>query len=301
MTASSDFKYSVIAGAVSGVVTRIIIEPLDVLKIRFQLQVEHINESSPLSKYKGLKQAVSTILKEEGLAAFWKGQYTGILLYGVYGASQFTVFGQCKTLLQPYEAEWPKAVNFTSGCAAGATATVISQPLDVLRTRFIAQGEPKLYTSIFKSVGMMYKEKGIRTFYRGITPTLLSVIPQAGLHFSLYNLCTIAWESKVSVSDLPKTRTTLCGALAGMTTKILLLPLDTIKKRLEVQGFDTARKAFGTVQHYSGVTNCVISIFRDEGFLAFYKGLYPAILKSGLSTALSFVIFEEVMKSLRTV
>ena len=48
MTASSDFKYSVIAGAVSGVVTRIIIEPLDVLKIRFQLQVEHINEARPV-------------------------------------------------------------------------------------------------------------------------------------------------------------------------------------------------------------------------------------------------------------
>lgn len=25
-----------------------------------------------------------------------------------YVSIQFTVFGQCKTLLQPYEAEWPK-------------------------------------------------------------------------------------------------------------------------------------------------------------------------------------------------
>lgn len=38
----------------------------------------------------------------------------------------------------------------------------------------------------------------------------------------------------IILKELTKTRATLCGALAGMTTKLLLLPLDTIKKRLEV-------------------------------------------------------------------
>ena len=45
MTASTDFRHSLLAGIVSGVLTRTCIEPLDVLKIRFQLQVEPINQA----------------------------------------------------------------------------------------------------------------------------------------------------------------------------------------------------------------------------------------------------------------
>jgi hypothetical protein len=89
-----------------------------------------------------------------------------------------------------------------------------------------------------------------------MTPTLISVIPQAGLHFALYNFFSVTWKSIISLSvcscmlgfiylphtcnhnlliqELVKTRATICGALAGITTKSLLLPLDVIKKRLQV-------------------------------------------------------------------
>ncbi len=36
--------------------------------------------------------------------------------------------------------------HFLCGSLAGCTATAVTQPLDVLRARFIAQGEPKIYT-----------------------------------------------------------------------------------------------------------------------------------------------------------
>ena len=38
------FSDSVVAGAISGGVTRLLIEPLDVLKVRFQLQLEAIRK-----------------------------------------------------------------------------------------------------------------------------------------------------------------------------------------------------------------------------------------------------------------
>lgn len=52
--------------------TRAIIQPLDVLKIRFQLQEEPLGGKVP-GKYNGIMQSIKLILTEETFAAFWKG------------------------------------------------------------------------------------------------------------------------------------------------------------------------------------------------------------------------------------
>jgi hypothetical protein len=63
------------AGLVSGIFTRAIIQPLDVLKIRFQLQEEPIR-GSHRGKYTSVYQSIKTVYREEGFAAFWKGQHS---------------------------------------------------------------------------------------------------------------------------------------------------------------------------------------------------------------------------------
>lgn len=82
----------VFAGALSSFITRATCQPLDVLKIRFQLQVEPVSAKSSASKYKSLIQAVTLITREEGLIALWKGHVPAQLLSVVYGAAQFWAF-----------------------------------------------------------------------------------------------------------------------------------------------------------------------------------------------------------------
>ena len=48
---------------------------------------------------------------------------------------------------------------------------------------------------------------------------------------------------------------------------------------LQVQGFESARYQFGQVQHYSGLVNCIVTIFRNEGLFGFFKGTQPTIIK----------------------
>lgn len=62
------------AGAIAGCAARFVVGPLDVIKIRFQVQLEPIakraaglDPTSLASKYTGLRQALTTIVKEEGI------------------------------------------------------------------------------------------------------------------------------------------------------------------------------------------------------------------------------------------
>lgn len=55
------------AGGVAGCISRFAIAPLDVVKIRFQVQLEPIQSISRKSHYTGFLNAFSTILKEEGI------------------------------------------------------------------------------------------------------------------------------------------------------------------------------------------------------------------------------------------
>ncbi|MCI4395227.1 hypothetical protein PGIGA_G00178020 [Pangasianodon gigas] len=282
-----------VAGSLAGFVTRAIISPLDVLKIRFQLQVERVSSSRPEGKYSSMMQAWRCILGEEGLSAFWKGHVAAQMLSVCYGAVQFASFQALTELVHKSTSYNSQAagIHFLCGGMAACSATVACQPLDTLRTRFAAQGEPKVYRSLRHAVSTMYVQEGARTFYRGLTPTLVAVFPYAGLQFFSYNILKklLERDGRMSKGGL---QSLVSGSVAGVISKTLTYPFDLFKKRLQVGGFEKARAHFGQVRTYHGFLDCVVCIAREEGLAAFFKGLSPSLIKAAMSTGLTFFWYE---------
>lgn len=291
-----------LAGSAAGMVTRALVSPFDVLKIRFQLQIEGLSSQRPEGKYWGLFQASRCIHSEEGLCAFWKGHTPAQLLSICYGAVQFASFEFLTEMVHkstPYDGQ-TSGVHFVCGGLAACSATVFCQPLDTLRTRFAAQGEPKVYRNLRHAVSTMWRSEGTLTFYRGLTPTLVAVFPYAGLQFFFYNVFKnlLAPPPKAGNSG-GNLRSLICGSGAGMISKTITYPFDLFKKRLQVGGFEAARAHFGQVRSYRGLVDCVLQIAKEEGVRGFFKGLSPSLLKAALSTGFTFFWYEFFLNVMR--
>lgn len=180
------------AGFFSGFLTRAIIQPLDVLKIRFQLQEEAFKSGH--GKYRSILQAISLIHNEEGIRAFWKGHVPAQGLSSLYGLVQFTVFENLSRKIRHSAIlSNDHVTDFVCGSVAGCSATTTTIPLDVIRTRLVAQGKSKVYRGSADAFFKIWQVEGVRGYFRGLIPSLCQIIPFAGLNFMCYNLFNRFW------------------------------------------------------------------------------------------------------------
>ncbi|KAL3508075.1 hypothetical protein ACH5RR_033457 [Cinchona calisaya] len=303
------------AGAISGAVSRTVISPLDVIKIRFQVQLEPTTQWALLrkdyygpSKYTSMLQATKDILREEGLPGFWRGNVPALFMVVPYTAIQFTVLHKLKTLaagssksedhihLSPY-------LSYVSGALAGCAATVGSYPFDLLRTILASQGEPKVYPNMRSAFVSILQFRGIRGLYAGLTPTLIEIVPYAGLQFGTYDTFkrwTMAWNryrsshENESDNSLSSFQLSLCGSAAGAFAKAVCHPLDVVKKRFQIEGLQRDPRYGARVEDrtYKNIFNALFRILQTEGWAGLYKGMVPSIVKAAPYGAVTFVGFE---------
>ncbi|XP_058054391.1 mitochondrial thiamine pyrophosphate carrier-like [Anopheles bellator] len=289
-----------IAGGAAGCITRFICQPLDVLKIRFQLQVEPLSEQHVTSKYRTIAQSTRLVYREEGLRAFWKGHNPAQVLSIIYGMAQFSSYERFNHVMRTIDVfeRHHNVRNFISGAASGTVATVITLPLDVVRTRLISQDPGRGYRSSVQGLKLIYLHEGVRGLYRGLGPSVLQIAPLTGGQFMFYNIFGSMFRQYFNISTsetLPAIELFICGGLAGICTKLLVYPLDLAKKRLQIQGFAKSRQTFGRHFVCDNMFHCLYSIARQEGFIGLYKGLYPALLKACFMSAFYFAIYDEMV------
>ena len=125
------------AGGASGFFTRAVTQPLDVVKIRLQVQDTPWNRQ----KYKGTLNSMKKMAMEEGLSALWKGHLPAQVLSVLYGVVQFPAYELLTRLSHPIlsvSSFLQPLQDFICGSLAGLPATIFSYPFDVVRTRFVA-------------------------------------------------------------------------------------------------------------------------------------------------------------------
>ena len=184
------------------------------------------------------------------------------------------------------------AESFLSGAVAGGVATTVTYPLDLLRTRFAAQGTRRVYTSLLASVRDIWRHEGGRGYFQGLGAGVGQVVPYMGLFFASYE----GLRAPMSTLPLPfGTADATAGVLASLISKTGVFPLDVIRKRLQVQGPTRARYVHTNIPLYKGVFNTLAAIMRQEGWRGLYRGLTVSLLKAAPASAVTMWTYERVL------
>ncbi|XP_046445109.1 mitochondrial thiamine pyrophosphate carrier-like isoform X2 [Daphnia pulex] len=281
------------SGAIGGSLTRAMCQPFDVLKIRFQVQIEPISKANSSAVYRGIFQGLQHIVKSEGWTALWKGHVAAQALSATFGFVQFGLFEGITTYAfekSPALNSVQSGVNFSAGFGSGCLATIISFPFDTIRTRLIVQGEPKIYKGVIDVVSKMWANEGALSLYHGLSPTLIQMGPYIGCQFAMYKFLVEIYDQAMEEKSAGLKSLT-CGAVAGAFAKTLVYPLDLGKKRMQLQGFCDRHQ-------YKGLFDCLATTVRNEGLAALLKGLSPSLLKAVFSSALQFYFYEITLEFL---
>ncbi|KXS21059.1 mitochondrial carrier [Gonapodya prolifera JEL478] len=152
---------------------------------------------------------------------------------------------------------------------------------------------PVLSTSlILETVRSMWREGGVKRFYRGLVPSMLGIVPYAGLNLMTYETLKQAYLSRIrdpsSTSPASPSPFALLGigVVATATGASVTYPLSAVRQRLQAQG---------TVSHpqmYAGMRDVFVRTFRNEGIKGFYRGLPASLAKALPSASISYVIYE---------
>lgn len=79
--------------------------------------------------------------------------------------------------------------NSVMGCIASGTTVCIMIPMDTIKTRLVTQatkGVAVPYKGIIDCAVRVAREEGIKSFYKGLPPRLISVVPMIGIQFTVY-------------------------------------------------------------------------------------------------------------------
>lgn len=283
--------------------TRFVIAPLDVVKIRLQLQPHSLSDPlAPLRTapaYRGAVATLSHIIKHEGVTGLWKGNVPAELMYVCYAAVQFGTYRSTTLFLQT---ALPKrlpdaAESFIGGATSGAVATTFTYPLDLLRTRFAAQGRNRVYQSLWGAIRDIKRDEGWKGFFRGLGPGVAQIIPFMGIFFVTYE------GLRVTLSDynLPfGSGDATAGMVGSVVAKTAVFPLDLVRKRIQVQGPTRGKYAHGDIPEYTSAIRGIRSIVQTAGFRGLYKGLPIALIKAAPASAVTLWTYERSLKMMMT-
>ncbi|OTF69749.1 graves disease carrier protein-like protein [Euroglyphus maynei] len=201
-------------------------------------------------------------------------------------------------------------LKFIAGSMAGVTSVLMTYPLDLVRARLATivntKRDPSISINKVSSpttilgtlVSVFRNEGGILGLYRGITPTVLAMIPYGGCNFYMFErlkhgcvnyapswTCYRATNDKL-VLNVPSKL--LCGGIAGAIGQTAIYPLDVARRRMQL-----AMTSQETAIYSESFVQTLVLTYRSHGVIrGLYRGMSVNYIRAVPMVAVSFCTYE---------
>lgn len=249
----------------------------------------------------------TSILKNEGPAAFYKGTLTPLIGIGACVSVQFGGFHAARRYFEEQNTAAHGAAPgaalgygqyYAAGAFAGVANTALSSPIEHVRIRLQTQphGAGRLYSGPLDCVRKLTAAPGggvLGGVYRGTAVTLLREAQAYGVWFLSFEwlMARDAARNGVDRKDIPAYKVAFYGGLAGEALWLSSYPFDVVKSKMQTDGF-------GKDKVYKNMRDCFAQTWRKEGMGGFWRGLGPTLLRAMPVSAGTFAVVELTMRAI---
>ncbi|KAI3922158.1 hypothetical protein MKX01_005847 [Papaver californicum] len=319
-----------VEGGIASIIAGCSTHPLDLIKVRMQLQGESIVPTSVSSHIKtthlrpafalNASSAATTtvhaplppqparvgpisigikIFQTEGIPALFSGVSATVLRQTLYSTTRMGLYDIIKQKwTDPNSGNMPLLRKISAGLIAGGIGAAVGNPADVAMVRMQADGRLPLaqrrnYKSVVDAITQMTKQEGITSLWRGSSLTVNRAMIVTASQLASYDQFKELILEKGIMKDGLGTHITASFS-AGFVAAVASNPIDVIKTRVM-----NMRVEPGVTPPYRGALDCAVKTIKAEGPMALYKGFIPTISRQGPFTVVLFITLEQVRKILK--
>lgn len=284
-----------VAGVGGGVVATSILHPLDLLKIRFAVNDSKWQLNS--STRPTYRSTVISILRSEGVQGLYQGVTPNIVGAGAAWGFYFFFYNAAKSNLQGGNAQKQLSAlsHLLAASSAGVLTLTMTNPIWVAKTRLCLQSgdkhklagksDTKVYRGFTDALVKIARHEGLRGLYSGFVPGLFGV-SHGAVQFMAYEEMKNSYHNYYNQEITTKLGTMeylSFAALSKLFAALSTYPYQVVRARLQ----DTQNK-------YVSSRDCIGKIYKLEGWMGFYKGLTPNLIRVVPATMITFVVYENL-------
>ncbi|GMI86606.1 dicarboxylate carrier 2, PLANT UNCOUPLING MITOCHONDRIAL PROTEIN 4 [Hibiscus trionum] len=309
-----------VEGGIASIVAGCSTHPLDLIKVRMQLQgetqvpnpaVQSLRPSLAFHSTTSVQMRPSSaarvgpiatgirIFKTEGVAALFSGVSATMLRQTLYSTTRMGIYDILKHKWSDKETKiMPLSSKIGAGLIAGGIGAAFGNPADVAMVRMQADGrlppsQRRNYTSVIDAVTRMTKQEGITSLWRGSSLTVNRAMLVTASQLASYDQIKEFILANGWMKDGLGTHVAASFS-AGFVAAVVSNPVDVIKTRVMNMKVEPGQKP-----PYAGALDCALKTVKGEGPMALYKGFIPTISRQGPFTVVLFVTLEQVRKLLK--
>ncbi|XP_011497666.1 PREDICTED: solute carrier family 25 member 35-like [Ceratosolen solmsi marchali] len=285
--------------AVSGVGAGFFTNPIDVVKIRLQLQGELEARGSYRKVYHNTFHAAYLIARHEGLFALQSGIVpalgfqvflNGTRLGSYHCAKRYGIILNDKGETSIGKTALVSGVAGISGAIAGSPFYLVKTQLQSQSAKSIAVGFQHHHTGALDAFRYIWKKGGFFGLYQGWYANVPKTFIGSATQLTVFGLVVDSLKSLEPFTHKPLLLTFVGSLISGCCLAVVMQPFDVISTRLYNQGTDVKGKGV----YYNGLFDALYKVFKIEGFFGLYKGIFPTLLRSAPHVILCQIFYENL-------
>ncbi|KAM9459359.1 solute carrier family 25 member 24, like isoform 3-T3 [Salvelinus alpinus] len=222
-------------------------------------------------------------LKAGGVRSMWQGNVVNVLKGTPQSTLQCLIYAQMRVYTQGWQQESLSVQQrFGLGCVSGAVAHAVFYPLEVLKVRLNLWAGT--YSGVVQCARSIYRNESAASFYRGFRPSILCMIPYAGVECAVHQ-SIVSW-AKTQQDYSSDSQLLFFSFVAFSAGQMSSYPLAVIRTQQQAQAFSsTSPTTF--LQGFTG-------IYERHGLRGYYNGMGTSFIRAIPCALLNYALMKKL-------